>query len=213
MHDKEVQKAMNILPYCGVARRDEGGRIVAICCPASTKYEAGKRQAAQVAIVRVMRPDKDNVSLTCREFSVMAEGDEGKECPCKKGICYHCRAAISVLAEEAGCKAETHYGEQYAVNAVRRAGCGKVLRVQTPGKLIFLALLPLARPEPKQPQPQPVQDTAKHCPCGAALTPDRLESGLCDRCDRSFSPPVAVTALPVVKKAAPRARKGNGGPG
>lgn len=173
-----TDKARAILPYVGVAARDERGLASRLLVPAGVMFAEGKRGGVRTASVTITRSG-DTLTCDCR---IVGQGDaaEGEQCIGMLGgaLCYHAVAAILARLEEVAVVSFDGRGKLVSLQAAYGGGRG-VVSLTSKGK-------PAAT--------KPAWATrVDRCECGATLTPGQLESGLCIACDRS----VGLQPLPV----------------
>lgn len=186
-----TDKALAILPFVGVAGRDESGQVVAVAVPAAVKFEGGKRGGPRVAVVRVRRQADGAVGLACTHYAADNDADEGTPCPAADSPhpCYHCLATLYVLAGEASADLYLHADRGRAQAACEQGGPGRWMRVDA-GRAVFFAVV---KPRGKaRPAHQPA------APAGPPPAPAPVVSVVGDR-----GPAVEVITPATVRPVAP----------
>lgn len=189
--------AGNILPFVGVSKRDENGRITEIFTPASTVIGSdGKRGASRSCRVTLTR-NGDALLMTCTT-------SESIPCPASSkndAICYHCAAALLAVAMEQKSKLLLFSNRKDADKCKSDAGRGRVLTVTIGKATTYAVVLPEVKAAPREPvrssQAERKQSPGK-CACGVTLAdPVQEERGLCPSCDQSTDRKQPATVKPL----------------
>lgn len=204
-----IELANHIKPFAGLVRKD--GNVSVVHVPARTRD--GTARQARVTVTRLAgkAPLPPVVLCQCRCLPVDGDAAEGTPCDSEKGgyLCYHCLAAVSVVAESTGGKV-WFYGrkrEQDARDVAKEKG-GRFVAVRVDGAPTESGIVAVYMPPTPEPfeRAQPIavqQDTSllsaeverlkrelerSKCKCGKPLlTPAQYEAGLCGVC--SPTPP------------------------
>lgn len=108
-----VDKALVVLPFCGCMSRNAKGQIDKVWTPAYRKENPKNPEScfvghAKHARVTISRPSHKKLVLSCKTYKV--NSDEGEPCPAlEKGyICFHCLAALMLIAEDSNVYIKFH---------------------------------------------------------------------------------------------------------